>query len=186
MLDKSLKRSVSLIGLMGAGKSAIGRQLASQLGCRFADSDTEIEAEAGLSIRDMFELGGEAKFRAIEQRVIRRLLEGAPLILSTGGGAFCQPDTKSAISDLSVSLWLSAPPATLLGRMSSLAARPLLQGPDPLATMEALAIARKPFYSKAELHVDTDGCSLPQASDLVLAALKTAGIITAQTTFVAQ
>ena len=178
MNTMTLTQSVSLIGLMGAGKSAIGRALSTQLGCAFADSDAEIVAEAGLTIGEIFDLAGETKFREMELRAVRKLLDGPPVILSTGGGAFCQPDTQSAIMSQSASLWIYAPPATLLDRMSKPLKRPLLQVADPLAVMQELAQKRQSDYAKATIHVDTDGCSLRQAVSLVFDALQNAGIIT--------
>ena len=148
---------------MGAGKSWMGRRLASRTGWDFVDSDTVIEAEAGLSIPEMFELGGETKFRQVELRVIRRLLAGSPIILSTGGGAFCQPDTHQAIRQAALVVWLRARPETLLDRIENPQSRPLLAGPDPLAVMRRLAAERTPYYQQADILVDTDGLTQKQA-----------------------
>lgn len=172
-----LTTSISLIGLMGAGKSAIGRALSQELDCTLADSDSEIVAEAGLSIPEIFEIAGEAKFREMELRTISRLLDGPPVILSTGGGAFCQDDTHNVIQQKSTSLWIYAPPETLLGRMSKPLKRPLLQVDNPLSVLTQLAKDRESYYAKAALKVNTDGRSLTQATALVSDALKQAGII---------
>lgn len=157
------EKSIALVGLMGAGKSWMGRRLASRTGWDFVDSDTAIEAEAGLSIPEMFELGGETKFRQVELRVIRRLLAGSPIILSTGGGAFCQPDTHQAIRQAALVVWLRARPETLLDRIENPQSRPLLAGPDPLAVMRRLAAERTPYYQQADILVDTDGLTQKQA-----------------------
>ena len=159
------EKSIALVGLMGAGKSWMGRRLASRTGWDFVDSDTAIEAEAGLSIPEMFELGGETKFRQVELRVIRRLLAGSPIILSTGGGAFCQPDTHQAIRQAALVVWLRARPETLLDRIENPQSRPLLAGPDPLAVMRRLAAERTPYYQQADILVDTDGLTQKQAFD---------------------
>ena len=177
MSNFRLTQSISLIGLMGAGKSAIGRALAQEFGCGLADSDAEIVNEAGLSIPEIFEVAGEAKFREMELRTITRLLQGPPVIVSTGGGAFCQKDTHRVIQENSTSLWIYAPPATLLSRMSKPLKRPLLQVDDPLSVLERLADEREAYYSKATLRVNTDGCGLAQATALVSNKLKQAGII---------
>ena len=179
MSNIRLTKSISLIGLMGAGKSAIGRALSQELNCTLADSDAEIVAEAGISIPEIFEIAGEAKFREMELRAVTRLLDGPPVILSTGGGAFCQDDTHHMIQHHSTSLWIYAPPATLLSRMSKPLKRPLLQVDDPLAVLERLAKDREAYYAKAALKVDTDGCSLSQATARVYEALKQAGVIIA-------
>lgn len=172
-----LTKSISLIGLMGAGKTAVGRALATELDCPFADSDAVIVEEAGLTIAEIFEIAGEAKFREMEQRTIAKLLSGSPLILSTGGGAFCQDETHKIIQQNSTSLWVYAPPATLLARMSKPLKRPLLQVDDPLSVLTELSESREAYYSKAALKVDTDGCSLNQATLRVLETLKQSGII---------
>ena len=177
MTNMILTKSITLIGLMGAGKSAIGRAIATQINCKFVDTDAEIVAESGLSIAEIFELAGEAKFREMERQTVQRLLGDGPQILSTGGGAFCQQDTRAAIKQHSVSLWIYAPPATLLSRMSKPLKRPLLQVDDPLSVLEDLAEKREPDYRQADLKVSTDGCSLQQAIARVSDRLSDAGII---------
>lgn len=162
-----LPRSIVLVGLMGAGKTNIGRKLSDELAVPFVDSDKVIEEVAGMSIASIFELYGEAKFRAIEAREIARLMTGAPQIISTGGGAFMQENTRQIIRDGSLSVWLKATPHTLAGRISNLDSRPLLKGKDPVEVLTRLSAERTPFYQQAELTVDTDGLSLSAAIEKV-------------------
>ncbi len=166
-----LQKSVLLIGLMGSGKTAVGRLMAQQLGRDFTDSDKVIEDEAGLRITDIFELYGEAKFRDMEHRIISRLVAAAPQIISTGGGAFTQAKVRDAVAGKVTSLWLRATPETLLSRMDNLSTRPLLAGDNPLAILQKLHEARFNDYAKADIIVDTDGLSLRAAADKVTAAL---------------
>jgi shikimate kinase len=127
-------RSVVLVGMMGAGKSTIGRRLSLRLRLPFLDADTEIEAAAGMSIPDIFETHGEPDFRDGEARVIARLLDGGPAVIATGGGAFMREETRRRISAQAVSMWLKADADTILRRVRRRADRPLLQTPDPAAT----------------------------------------------------
>src|SRR5215468_12682192 len=129
------KRSVVLIGMMGAGKSTIGRRMAARLRLPFLDADTEIETAAGMSIPDIFEAHGEPHFRDGEARVIARLLDGGPAVIATGGGAFMREETRSRIRDKAVSIWLKADPDIIMRRVRRRADRPLLQTPDPAATV---------------------------------------------------
>src|SRR5947209_9701777 len=131
-------RSVVLIGMMGAGKSTIGRRLSTRLRLPFLDADAEIEAAAGMSIPDIFESHGEPHFRDGEARVIARLLEAGPSVLATGGGAFMREETRDRIRDKAVSIWLKADADTILKRVKRRADRPLLQTVDPAATIERL------------------------------------------------
>ena len=160
-----------LIGLMGSGKTVIGRMLAQAYGWNFVDSDMQIEDESNLRIRDIFELYGEPKFRESERRVIGDLIEKPQTIISIGGGAFCQPAIRTAASGRVTTLWLRAAPAELLRRMDNLASRPLLAGDNPLAILEALHKERFDDYALADIVVDTDKLSLQKALDKVLAAL---------------
>ena len=166
-----LQKPVLLIGLMGSGKTAVGRLLAQQLGYGFVDSDKVVEDEAGLRITDIFELYGEAKFRDMEHRIISRLVTETPQIISTGGGAFTQPKVRDAVAGKVTSLWLRATPETLLSRMDNLSTRPLLAGDNPLGILQKLHEARFDDYAKADIIVDTDGLSLRAAADKVTAAL---------------
>jgi shikimate kinase len=150
-----LDRAVVLVGLMGAGKSTVGRRLAKALGAPFTDADAEIEKAAGLSIADIFSSLGEAEFRAGERRVIARLLDGAPRVLATGGGAFMDPETRALIRDRAVSIWLKADIDVLMKRVMRRDTRPLLRTEDPRAVMEKLMAARHPVYAEADIVVDS-------------------------------
>src|SRR5437868_14215977 len=137
-------RSIVLIGMMGAGKSTIGRRLAARLRLPFLDADIEIEAAAGMSIPDIFETQGEPYFRDGEARVIARLLDGGPAVLATGGGAFMREETRSRIRDLAVSIWLKADAEVILRRVKRRADRPLLQTADPATTVGRVIEEREP------------------------------------------
>ena len=145
------RRSVVLIGMMGAGKSSVGRRLATRLGLKFVDADTEIEAAAGMSIADIFAAHGEDYFRSGEARVIARLLEGGPQVMATGGGAVMNPDTKALIRGKGVSLWLDADYEVLLRRVLRRTDRPMLKTADPAETLRRLLAERKPVYAQADL-----------------------------------
>jgi shikimate kinase len=146
-------RSVVLVGMMGAGKSTIGRRLASRLRLPFLDADTEIEAAAGMSIPDIFESHGEPHFRDGEARVIARLLDHGPVVLATGGGAFLREDTRSRIGRQAVSIWLKAEADIIMRRVKRRADRPLLKTADPAGTVERLIGEREPFYQHADLTI---------------------------------
>ena len=147
-------RSIVLVGMMGVGKSSIGRRLATRLGIPFVDADSEIEKAAGMSISEIFAHRGEADFRSGEARVIARLLDSGPQVLAAGGGAFMNDATREAIRDKGVSIWLQAELDVLLRRISKRRnERPLLQTGDPEATLRALLIEREPTYARADLTV---------------------------------
>jgi shikimate kinase len=147
-------RSIVLVGMMGVGKSSIGRRLATRLGIPFVDADSEIEKAAGMSISEIFAHRGEADFRSGEARVIARLLDSGPQVLAAGGGAFMNDATREAIRDKGVSIWLQAELDVLLRRISKRRnERPLLQTGDPEATLHALLIEREPTYAQADLTV---------------------------------
>jgi shikimate kinase/3-dehydroquinate synthase len=147
-------RSIVLVGLMGAGKTSIGRRLAARLGLPFRDADSEIELAAGCSIPELFERFGEAEFRAGERRVIRRLLAGDPLVLATGGGAYMDAETRASIRHDAVSVWLRASLPTLTRRVAGRTNRPLLNGQDPGEVLARLMAARHPVYAEADVIVD--------------------------------
>src|SRR3954451_22684211 len=147
------RRSVVLVGMMGAGKSTIGRRLASRLRLPFLDADIEIEAAAGMSIPDIFEPHGEPHCRDGEARVIARLLDGGPAVLATGGGAFMREETRNRIRDKAVSIWLKADADIIMKRVKRRADRPLLQTEDPAATVSRLLEAREPVYQSADLTI---------------------------------
>jgi shikimate kinase len=140
---------------MGAGKTAIGRRVSSMLDLPFTDSDHEIESVSRMTVPDLFERYGEAEFRALEQRVIARLLETGPQVLSTGGGAFMNEQTRSAIAAHGLSVWLKADVDILLDRVSKKQNRPLLQNANPRAVLEKLMVERYPVYALADVTVPT-------------------------------
>ena len=148
-------RSLVLIGLMGAGKSAIGRRLAKRLALDFVDADKEIEAAAGMSINDIFAEHGEAYFRDGERRVIARLLSEGPFVLATGGGAFMNGQTRREISANGLAIWLRAELDILLERVSRRDTRPLLKTGDPREIMRALMDERYPVYAQADITVES-------------------------------
>ena len=149
-------RSIVLIGMMGVGKSSIGRRLGSRLGIPFVDGDTEIEQAAGMSIADIFARHCEAAFRSGEARVIARLLNGGPQVLATGGGAVMNEATRALIKERGVSIWLSAELDLLLRRISKRKAeRPMLQTDDPAATLRDLLTTRQPIYAQADITVQS-------------------------------
>ena len=162
-----LERSIVLVGLMGAGKSTVGRRLAARLGLPFVDSDNEIEAAAGCSIAEIFADQGEAAFRDGERRVIARLLDGPPKVLATGGGAFMDPETRARVRAQGLSVWLKAELEVLLKRCLKRNHRPLLQQGDPRATLARLMADRYPVYAEADITVESgDG-----PHDAVVAAI---------------
>jgi shikimate kinase len=147
------RRSIVMVGMMGAGKSSIGKRLAARLGIPFADADAAIEEAAGMSIADIFEAHGEPSFRSGETRVIARLLENGPQVLATGGGSFVNPETRARIHEKGISVWLKADVEVLLRRVKRRDNRPLLRNDDPAATLTDLLTAREPYYSQANLTV---------------------------------
>jgi shikimate kinase len=146
-------RSLVLVGMMGAGKSTIGRRLSARLRLPFLDADTEIEAAAGMSIPDIFETHGEPHFRDGEARVIARLLDNGPAVIATGGGAFMREETRRRIQDKAVSIWLKADADIIMKRVKRRADRPLLQTADPAGTIGRLIAEREPFYQHADLTI---------------------------------
>lgn len=147
------KRLIVLVGMMGVGKSTIGRRLAARLNLPFVDADTEIEAAAGMTIPEIFELHGEPHFRDGEARVIARLLDSGPSVLATGGGSFMREETRRRIAEKAVSIWLKADPEIIMRRVKRRADRPLLQTADPAATVNRLLREREPFYQHADITV---------------------------------
>lgn len=147
------KRNLVLVGLMGAGKSAIGKLVASEMGIPFIDSDHEIERVSRMTIPELFEKYGEPEFRRLENRVIARLLRTGPRVLSTGGGAFMNGDTRQSIMESGVSLWLDADLETLWERVIKRDNRPLLRTENPKQTLENLMVSRYPTYALADLKV---------------------------------
>jgi shikimate kinase len=165
------RRSIVLVGMMGVGKSSVGRRLAARLGIPFVDADTEIEKAAGMSIADIFSYHGEADFRSGEARVLARLLDGGPQVLATGGGAFMNANTRAAIRAKGISVWLKAEFDVLLRRIGKRKnERPLLQTVDPGETLRALLAEREPIYGEADLTVQ----SREVAHDAIVADILTA------------
>jgi shikimate kinase len=147
------RRSIVLVGMMGAGKSTIGRRLGARLRLPFLDADIEIEAAACMSIPEIFETRGEPYFRDGEARVIARLLDSGPAVIATGGGAFMREETRNRIREKAVSLWLKADVDTIMKRVKRRADRPLLRTEDPAATVSRLSEAREPVYQGADLTI---------------------------------
>jgi shikimate kinase len=146
-------RSIVLVGLMGAGKSSIGRRLAHRLGLPFVDADTEIEKAADLTIPEIFDRHGEAYFRSGEVRVVARILDAGPQVLATGGGAYMNADTRARIRARGISIWLKADLDVLMKRVKRRGDRPLLKADDPQAVLKRLMDERYPVYAEAELTV---------------------------------
>ena len=144
-----------LVGLMGAGKSTVGRRLAAKLNLPFYDADHEIEAAAGMSIPEIFRIFGEDHFRNGERRVIARLLQEGPIVLATGGGAFMSEETRARIAGAGISVWLRADLDVLMRRVRKRSNRPLLENPDPEGTMRRLMEIRHPIYRRADLTVES-------------------------------
>ena len=147
------RRSIVLVGMMGAGKSSIGRRVAARLGIPFVDADVAIEEAAGMSIADIFAAHGEPYFRAGEARVIARLLDHGPQVLATGGGAFMNEQTRANVRDKGVSVWLKAELDVLTRRLKRRNDRPLLKTADPVATLANLLAERNPIYGEADVTV---------------------------------
>ena len=175
---KDLDRPIVMVGMMGAGKSAIGRRLAQRLGMPFVDADAEIERAAGCSIAEIFEKHGEADFRDGERRVIARLLLGPVGVLATGGGAFMDSETRARIRAGAISVWLKADLDTLVERVSRRNHRPLLQNGDPREILAQLMTERYPIYAEADITVETGDAPTAATVERVvdgLAALRRTG-----------
>ena len=172
-VDPALRaRTLVLVGMMGAGKSSVGKRLAQALDLPFRDADEEIERAAGLSIPDIFALRGEAEFREGERRVIARLLDEPPHVLATGGGAFVNADTRALVKQKAVSIWLKADPEVLARRVGRKDNRPLLRGKDPRVVLTELLAAREPSYSQADFTIESNDGPHQHTVEAVLAALK--------------
>ncbi|MBT5241095.1 MAG: shikimate kinase [Rhodospirillaceae bacterium] len=170
-----LDKIIVLVGLMGAGKSCVGRRVAQRLNIPFLDADAEVEAAAGCSIVDIFEQYGEDAFRDGERRVIARLLDGPPSVIATGGGAFIDEQTRALINEKGLSVWLRADLETLVERTSGRNHRPLLNGGDQRETLAALIDQRHPIYAEADLVIDTGSDSANFTCARVIDALATYG-----------
>ncbi|KCZ91717.1 shikimate kinase [Hyphomonas johnsonii] len=166
-------RTIALVGLMGAGKSTVGRRLAHRLGRTFYDSDQEIEKAAGLSVADIFSLHGEADFRRGEQQVLKRLLAEEPHVLATGGGAYLNEETRTLLREKAVTIWLNADLETLWRRVQKKSTRPLLRRDDAKSVLANLFVEREPIYSQADLVVDSKDGPHGTTVNAILKALKT-------------
>ena len=169
--DRLGDRAIVFVGLMGAGKTAIGRRMAQLLDLPFIDSDHEIEAVSRMTIPELFETYGEPEFRALEQRVIDRLLRQGPCVVSTGGGAFMNASTRAAVAARGVSVWLKADLDLLMERVGRNQNRPLLKAPDPRAVMERLMAERYPVYALADITVETRDATREIIAEEALRAL---------------
>ena len=167
-----LSRTVALVGLMGAGKSAIGKRLAARLGLPFVDADDEIERAAGCSVAEFFERYGEPEFRPGERRVIARLLDHPPLVLSTGGGAYIHPETRALMRTRAITVWLRAELDVLYDRVRRRGHRPLLRQGDPREVLARLMEQRYPIYAEADIVVDSTAQPADRTTEQVLAALR--------------
>ncbi len=165
------KRSVILVGMMGSGKTSIGRRLATALELPFVDADAEIEQAAGMTIQDVFTVHGEPYFREGEERVIRRILQGGQQVLSTGGGAVVSQQTRAAIAGSGISIWLHAPVELLLQRVLRRDNRPLLKTDNPREVLERLLFERQPHYAEAHLKVESRDAPHEAVVDEILALL---------------
>ncbi|KGM31627.1 shikimate kinase [Inquilinus limosus] len=170
-LHRPLPRTLVLVGLMGAGKTAVGKRVAARLGLGFIDADQEIETAAGCTIPDIFARYGEPAFRDLERRVIARLMRDPVQVLSTGGGAFMDPQTRDVIAELGLSVWLKAELAVLAARTAKRSNRPLLRGGDPKALLAELMERRHPIYALADLTVESRDGPVEETVDRVLAAV---------------
>lgn len=166
------QRTIALVGLMGVGKSTVGRRLARRLGLPFADGDIEIEAAAAMTVSDIFAQMGEAEFRAGEARVLKRLLKGPRMVLATGGGAILNPGTRAELKSRAVTVWMRADLDTVAARVQRRDTRPLLRGRDPLEALKAMAEVRYPFYAAADVTVDVAGGAHAEAVERIMQALE--------------
>jgi shikimate kinase len=168
-----VKRSIVLVGLMGVGKTSVGRRLAKRLRLDFVDSDAEIESAAGLTVPEIFARFGEAQFRDGERRVIARLIDGPPQVIATGGGAFMDPQTRALILERCAANWLDGDVELLAERASRSGNRPLLDKADPVGSLRALAAVRNPVYAEAHIRIACDAeASQADTVEQIVAALR--------------
>lgn len=170
-LARRLDRPVVLVGLMGAGKSTVGRRLAKRLGLSFVDSDSAIEDASGYSAAEVYERFGEKDFRDGERRLVARLIDGEVRVIATGGGAYVDPRTRQLLNDRSITIWLDAPIEVLAERTSRRDTRPLLRNEDPKATLERLSDERRPSYAEAHIHVRSGDGAHRDVVDTILKEL---------------
>ncbi len=171
-LTDLLDRPIVLVGLMGAGKSTVGRRLAKRLGLPFVDSDAEIEVASGSPTAELFERFGEHDFRDGERRLVARLVEGDVRVIATGGGAFMDPRTRQLLNERAITVWLDAPIEVLAERTSRRNNRPLLRRGNPAATLARLDEERRPSYAEAHIHVRSGGGAHSGVVESIVAALR--------------
>ena len=164
-------KPIVLIGLMGAGKSTVGRRLAQRLRLPFVDADVEIEAAAGMTVTEIFDRFGEGYFRDGERRVIARLIDGTPKVIATGGGAFINEETRALILSEAIAVWLDADPDVLAERVKRRDTRPLLRGRDPAKVLQELAAVRNPIYAMAPVRVSSHHAPHDATVRAILAAI---------------
>lgn len=173
-------RTIVLVGMMGVGKTTIGRRLAPKLGLPFFDADEEIEKAAGMSVADLFKAHGEDSFRRGEAQVIKRLLSEPPMVLATGGGALTTPTTRKIVSEAAISIWLQADIETIVKRASRRNTRPLLRGGDAREILERLMRERAPFYEKSDIAIDSSTGPHSRTVEAIIKALQENGHNTTQ------
>ncbi len=174
----TLKKTVALVGMMGAGKTSLGRRLATRLGVPFRDADHEIESAAGLSVSEIFAKFGEPYFREGERRVITRLLSEPPHVLASGGGAYMDAGTREQMKEHAFTVWLKAPAGVLAARVKKRDTRPLLKGVDVSETIARLLAEREPVYALADITLESVDESHQSALDRIVAALRERGFET--------
>ena len=170
-LTKRLNRPVVLVGLMGVGKSTVGRRLAKRLGVPFVDSDAEIEGAAGLSAAEVFERYGEHDFRDGERRLVARLVDGDVRVIATGGGAYVDSRTRQLLNERAITVWLDAPLDVLAERTSRRDTRAQLRNGDPKSTLQRLANERRPSYEEAHIHVKSGNGAHKDVVEAIVQAL---------------
>lgn len=171
-LSRPLDRPVVLVGLMGVGKSTVGRRLARRLGLPFVDSDAEIEGAAGFPAAEVFERYGELDFRDGERRLVARLIEGDVRVIATGGGAYVDPSTRKLLNERAITVWLDAPVDILAERTSRRNTRAQLRNGDPKLVLERLSQERRPSYAEAHIHVRSGEGAHKDVVDAIVAALE--------------
>jgi shikimate kinase len=171
-LDKRLDRPVVLVGLMGVGKSTVGRRLAKRLGLSFVDTDAEIEDASGYPAAEVFERYGENDFRDGERRLVARLIEGDVRVIATGGGAYVDPSTRKLLNERAITVWLDAPVDILAERTSRRDTRAQLRNCDPKAVLQRLAAERRPSYEEAHIHVKSGDGAHRDVVDAIVQALE--------------
>lgn len=171
-LTERLDKPIVLVGLMGVGKSTVGRRLARRLGLPFVDSDSAIEDAAGFSAAEVYEKYGEKDFRDGERRLVARLVDGRIGVIATGGGAFVDPRTRELLNSRAITVWLDASIDVLSERTGRRDTRPLLRNPDPKGTLERLADERRPSYAEAHIHVVSGNGGHGEVVDRIIVALE--------------